>query len=280
MRFVFFNEFRPGVLRGEEVVDIGALLFQGTVHTPQEAIENLISNYDRLRPEIDRLLDSAKGVALSNVRLRAPVPRPLQLLCAIMNYTGDGRDPHEEVFMKSPMSIIGQGDTVCLPPVKARVFHHEAELALVIGRGGHQIRTSEAMDHVFGYTGFIDVSARDTGTAFHMRKSYDTFGPMGPVLVTADEIADPQNLHVQLSVNGKTRQDFSTSAMAVQIPRLIEIASSVSSLVPGDVIATGTHHLGMGPLQDGDEVALDIESIGRLQVQVEDPQRRHWDVPG
>ena len=278
MRFVFFDDFCPGVLRDDRVIDIGPLLYQGTVHTPQEALEALITGFDRVKPEIEGLLGKADGVPLSSVRLRAPVPRPLQLLCAIMNYTGDGREPHEEVFMKSPLSVIGQGDTVCLPPVKARVFHHEAELALVIGRGGHALPTSEAMDHVFGYTGFIDVSARDTGTGFHMRKSYDTFGPMGPVLVTADEIPDPQNLHVQLSVNGKVRQDFSTSLMAVQIPRLIEIASSVSSLVPGDVIATGTHHLGMGPIQDGDRVALNIEHVGRLEVQIEDPQKRHWDV--
>src|SRR5512142_3222287 len=116
MRFVFFDDFRPGVLRSDQVIDIGPLLFQGTVHTPQEALEAFVTGYGRLKPEIEGLLGKADGMPLSGVRLRAPVPRPLQLLCAIMNYTGDGREPHEEVFMKAPMSVVSQGDTVCLPP--------------------------------------------------------------------------------------------------------------------------------------------------------------------
>jgi 2-keto-4-pentenoate hydratase/2-oxohepta-3-ene-1,7-dioic acid hydratase in catechol pathway len=152
-------------------------------------------------------------------------------------------------------------------------------LAVVIKKKGKKIKASEAMEYVFGYTGFIDVSSRGVGNTYFLRKSFDTFGPMGPALVTADEVPDPQDLGVRLWVNDKLRQDFRTSDMAIQIRELIEEASTVCALEPGDVISTGTHHLGLGPIQNGDKVTLEIEHIGRMTVNVTDPLKRKWEVP-
>ncbi|MFN8516441.1 MAG: fumarylacetoacetate hydrolase family protein [Chloroflexia bacterium] len=156
-----------------------------------------------------------------------------------------------DVFLKSPASIIGDGDTVVLPPVEASIFHHEAELAFVIGKRGAKIPAAEAMDYVFGYVPFMDISARGTtGRTMFQGKSYDTFGPIGPAIVTADEIADPGiDLRAMLSVNGHLRQNFSTGDMANRIPELIAFGPEVCTLEPGDVIATGTNHQGLGPVQ-------------------------------
>lgn len=278
MKFAFFDEFRPGVVRDGKVYDLSGLLYRAEPHRPQDAVELLVTQFEELKPQIEAIATQGTGIPLERVRLRAPVPRPAQLLCAIRNYVEPGRTPEKGLFLKAPTSIIGDGDTVHLPKIQASVFHHEAELMVVLRRGGYNIPASEAMDYVFGYTGFIDVSAREAGNSFHMRKSYATFGPMGPFLVTADEIPDPHNLRVRFWVNDKLRQDYSTSDMATRIDSLIELASSIAPVLPGDVIATGTHHTGLGPLQDGDRVTMETERIGRLSVTVEDPLKRHWDI--
>ena len=276
MHFVFFDDFRPGILRDGRVYDIASLLDAQALHSPQEVVEAFIARYAELKPELQKL--SGTGIPVGSVRLRPPVPRPLQLLCAIRNYKEPGRTPEGGFFLKAPTSVVGPGDVVRLPNVQAKVFHFEAELAAVIGTGGGNIPRSEAMGHVFGYTAFIDASARESGNSFHMRKGYDTFGPMGPALVTADEIPDPHDLRVKLSVNGKVRQDFSTDDMYNRIDALVAQSSAIAPIVRGDVIATGTHHLGLGPIQEGDEVTLEIERIGSFTVRVEDPLHRRWDV--
>jgi 2-keto-4-pentenoate hydratase/2-oxohepta-3-ene-1,7-dioic acid hydratase in catechol pathway len=135
------------------------------------------------------------------------------------------------------------------------------------------------MDHVFGYVNFIDGSARGlppAGNTFFQMKSRDTFAPMGPYLVTADEIADPHQLHVQLWNNGTLMQDFNTSDMAHQIPRCIEWASAIHTLEPGDVLATGTNHRGLNAFQDGDQIELEVEGLGRLHFGVRDDLKRTW----
>ncbi len=280
MRFILFDDFRLGVLRGRTVIDASELLHPTVRSVSHEIVPHLISRFGELRPALEVLVQRGDGVPLESVRLRPPVPRPVQLLCAIRNYK-DGREiPEIDFFLKSPTSIIGPGDTVELPDVPARVFHHEAELAVVIGRAGRNVPAARAMDYVFGYTGFIDVSARNIGTSFYQRKSFVTFGPMGPVLVSADEIPDPHRLRVRLWVNGELRQDFNTAEMANRIEQLIAAASATSGLLPGDVIATGTHHEGLGPLQGGDVVTLEVECVGQMTVRVADPLGRTWDADG
>ena len=183
-------------------------------------------------------------------------------------------------FNKSSGSVIGNGDTIVLPSAPATVFEHEAELGLVIGKRASAIKAEDAYDYVFGYVNFIDVSCRGIGPAgrdsFFIGKSWDTFGPMGPALVTADEVADPLNLPVRLSVQGELRQDYSTRSMGHKIPELLEWITWITTLEPGDVVACGTHHQGLGPLQDGDVVEMEIAGFGKLTLNVTDELKRSW----
>jgi 2-keto-4-pentenoate hydratase/2-oxohepta-3-ene-1,7-dioic acid hydratase in catechol pathway len=279
MRYVFFDEFEPGVLHEGRVYSIAGLLAEAGAHSPQEALEYLIANERLLRPSINEVIGTRDGRVAASVRFRPPVTRPSKLLCAFANYREDGarNEVPLDVFLKSPASIIGDGDTVVLPPVDANIFHHEAELAFVIGKRASKVPAAEALDYVFGYVPFMDISARGAGgRTMFQGKSFDTFGPIGPAIVTADEIADPHALRVKLSVNGQLRQNFSTGDMANRIPQLIEFASQVCTLEPGDVIATGTNHQGLGPVQDGDSVALEIDGLGTLTVNVTDERKRTW----
>jgi 2-keto-4-pentenoate hydratase/2-oxohepta-3-ene-1,7-dioic acid hydratase in catechol pathway len=271
MRFVFYDDFTPGLEANGQVYDISSKLDRGN-HGLNSLLASFIQRHKEIKLE-------GSGKPLDSVRLRAPVPEPVQLLCAVVNYKEPGRDNLKDAdfFLKSQRCIIGNGDIIVLPPDKGvTVFHHEAEFAVVIGKEATNVPASKAMDYIFGYTGFIDVSARGLG-GFYKGKSWPTFAPMGPALVTADEIPDPHNVNVRLSVNGEPRQNYNTSDMNNRIDRLIEVASAVTPLLPGDVIATGTHHLGLGPLQDGDEVTLEVEHIGKITHKVQDSLKRKWD---
>ena len=280
MKFAFYDDFELAVVVGDRLVPVDGRIDLGADQPPQRRLETLISRYDKLKDALAEVADKGKGsVAVGDVRLRAPVPCPTQLICTIRNYLdGRPRSAYPEFFLKSPRSVIGHGDTVVLPPDEAKVFHHEAELAVVIGQGGEEIPEDEAMSHVFGYTGFIDVSARDIGASYYRKKGFRTFGPMGPYLVTADEIGDPQKLTAKFWVQGKQRQEFSTNQMDNSIARLINVASTVSGLGVGDVISTGTWHQGMGPLQDGDVATMEFEKIGTIAINVSDPSHRSWPV--
>ena len=157
------------------------------------------------------------------------------------------------------------------------IFHHEAELGLVIGSEAAHVNAEDAYQHIFGYVNFIDGSARGLGgNSFFQGKSWDTFGPVGPCIVTADEIDDPMDLNIRLWVNGNLRQDFSTSDMAYDIPRCIEWASGITSLEPGDILATGTNHQGLGAMQDGDVIELHIDGLDKLTINVRDDLKREW----
>ena len=273
MKFVLFDDFKPGVLKDDQVIDISGLLAGVDLKNPRETVRGIIANASGLASKIGSL----KGVPLASVRLRQPVPDPVQLLCAAKNYVDGHEAPKADFFLKAQGTIIGPGDTVELPPVQARVFHAEPELAFVIGKRAANVKAADAMDYVFGYTCFFDVSARGVSPTFYIHKSYVTFAPMGPAIVTADEIPDPHNLRIRMWVDDDLRQDFSTGQMANRIDKLIEVASSVCPLLPGDVIPTGTHHIGLGPVQDGETLTIEIERVGRLSVKVRDPQRRMWD---
>jgi 2-keto-4-pentenoate hydratase/2-oxohepta-3-ene-1,7-dioic acid hydratase in catechol pathway len=166
-----------------------------------------------------------------------------------------------------------------LPDVPATIFEGEAEMALVIGKRASKVKASEAMDYVFGYTNFIDGSARGllpAGNTFYQMKSRDTFAPMGPYLVTADEIRDPGHLQIRLWVNTVLKQNFNTSDMAHKIARCIEWVTSIHTLEPGDVLATGTNHRGLSAFQDGDKIELETDGLGRLRFDVRDDLKRTW----
>jgi 2-keto-4-pentenoate hydratase/2-oxohepta-3-ene-1,7-dioic acid hydratase in catechol pathway len=278
MQLVHFDSFRLGVLNGGSVVDVTDIVGD-TGLSPQSRLEALIANWEELAPALRDAVGRGGAVPLDQVRLRPSVPRPGQLVCAAVNYLEANRpEPGPfNAFLKAPTSIIASGETVELPDTPATVFHFEPELALVIRKRAAFLAPEAAMDHVFGYTPFYDVSARGLPGGFFLGKSWHTFAPMGPALVTADEVPNPNDLRVLLTVNGETRQDFSTGSMARHVPQLLAEITKVIALEPGDVVATGVHHDGLSPIKGGDRVRVTIERVGpALEVSVHDALNRSW----
>ncbi|MEZ4733417.1 MAG: fumarylacetoacetate hydrolase family protein [Caldilineaceae bacterium] len=279
MKLVLFDDFKLGVLQEERIFDASAAVKDLGHHTPQEMMQMVITQWATLRPQIEGAIQGQQGVALSETRVRPPVPRPGQLVCLAGNYL-EPQKPERglfNAFLKSPNSVIGLNDTVELCPADATVFHFEPELAIVIGKPASRLSADEAMDCVFGYTQFIDVSSRGLPGGFFLGKSWHTFGPMGPVIVTKDELAAPNALGIKLWVNDELRHDISTADMDRHIPELLAEVTNVLPLEPGDVVSTGTHHFGLAPVQDGDTVRLQIDGLGpALVVRCHDPRKRHW----
>ena len=282
MKLMYFDDFKLGVVKVDAVVDVSKLV-KDIPHTgPQELMSGLIERFAKYKAKLQKAAAAGKGVPLKKVRIRPPLPRPHNIDCMAVNYMEDGTRTEPapiNAFHKSPSGVIGDGDTLVLPDVPATVFEGEAEMALVIGKRASKVPAAKAMSHIFGYVNFIDGSARGlppSGNTFYQMKSRDTFAPMGPYIVTADEIADPHRLQVRLWVNGTLMQNFNTSDMAHKIPRCIEWVSSIHTLEPGDVLATGTNHRGLNPFQDGDRVELEVEGLGRLRIKVRDDLKRTW----
>lgn len=282
MKLSMFNEFQLGVIKGDRIVSVGEAVKDIDYHTPQELMEKVIINFAELAPRFQEIVNKSEGVPIASVRLRSPLTKPTNIDCMAVNYmeSGTRAEPAPiNAFHKSPNAIIGDGDTMVLPDVPATIFEGEAELAVVIGKRATKVNQAEAMNYVFGYLNFIDGSARGlppAGNSFYQMKSRDTFAPMGPYLVTADEVPDPHNLKVQLWNNGVLMQDYHTSDMTNKIPRCIEWISSIHTLEPGDIVATGTNHRGLNPFLDGDQIEIEVEGLGRLHFQVRDDLKRTW----
>lgn len=220
----------------------------------------------------------SEQIDLAHTRLAAPIPRPPKIICIGLNY----RDHAEEskmaipevptVFAKFPTAVIGPGQPIILPKASTRP-DYEAEFAVVIGRGGRHIPESKWRDHVFGYTMMNDVSARDFQMAtsqWMMGKTFDTFAPIGPCIVTADEIEDPHNLDISMVLSGDVMQHSNTKNLIFGVPKLIAYLSSIFTLEPGDIIATGTP-AGVGfartpprYLKPGDECRVRVQGVGEL----------------
>jgi 2-keto-4-pentenoate hydratase/2-oxohepta-3-ene-1,7-dioic acid hydratase in catechol pathway len=282
MKLMHFDDYKLGVVTGDSVVDVSSVV-QDIPHTgPHDLINGLIERFAGYRPRLEEAARRGKAVALADVRIRPPLPRPVNIDCMAVNYMEDGTRTEPapiNAFHKSPNAVIGSGDTMVLPDVPATIFEGEAEVAVVIGKRARDVKATDAMGCVFGYVNFIDGSARGLpppGNVFYQMKSRDTFAPIGPYIVTADEIADPHRLQVRLWVNGELKQNFNTSDMAHKIPRCIEWVSSIHTLEPGDVLATGTNHRGLSAFQDGDVVELESEGLGRLRISVRDALKRTW----
>jgi 2-keto-4-pentenoate hydratase/2-oxohepta-3-ene-1,7-dioic acid hydratase in catechol pathway len=242
----------------------------------------LIERFQEYRGPLEQAAARGQGQPVSGVRVRPPLPRPSNIVCMAVNYMEDGTRSEPapiNAFMKAPNAIIGNGDTMVLPDEPATIFEGEAEVALVIGKRAARVKAADAMSYIFGYTNFIDGSARGllpTGNTFYQMKSRDTFAPIGPWLVTADEIKDPHKLQIRLSVNGTLKQNFNTDDMAHKIPRCIEWVTSIHTLEPGDIIATGTNHRGLSSFMDGDKIELETEGLGKLRINVRDDLKRTW----
>jgi 2-keto-4-pentenoate hydratase/2-oxohepta-3-ene-1,7-dioic acid hydratase in catechol pathway len=282
MKLCYFDDFKLGVIKGANVVDVSAIVADIPHTGPHNLISGLIERFDAYRGKLEAAVAASAGVALSGVRLRPPLPKPGNIDCMAVNYMENGTRAAPaplNAFNKAPSTVIGQGDTMVLPDVPATIFEGEAEIAVVIGKRASHVSQADAMGHIFGYINFIDGSARGlppAGAVFFQMKSRDTFTPIGPYLVTADEIPDPHNLHVRLWVNGEVKQDFNTSDMAHKIPRCIEWVSAIHTLEPGDIIATGTNHRGLSSFMDGDKVELEVEGLGKLAISVRDDLKRTW----
>jgi len=282
VKLLYFDDFRLGVLKGDTVVDVSKTV-NSIQHTgPHDLINGLIERFADYRKKLEKAAASGRGIPVKKVKIRPPLPKPYNIDCMAVNYMEDGTRSEPapiNAFHKSPSAVIGDGDTIVLPDVPASIFEGEAEMALVIGRRASNVKAANAMKHVFGYVNFIDGSARDlppAGNTFYQMKSRDTFAPMGPYLVTADEVRYPHHLQIRLWVNGVLKQDFNTGDMAHKIPRCIEWVSSIHTLNPGDVLATGTNHRGLSAFQDGDRIELEVEGLGRLRVKVRDALKRTW----
>lgn len=283
MRIASFDDGRIGVVGTDESVhDVTDLLQQYDPLGPQDLLPDLISHFDELRPELERRSSSGGGMSLGEIRLGSPLTRPTKIVCLIGNYReGTDRPPQiMDIFFKSPEGIVGHGDTVVIPPHPATIFHHEAEIAVVIGRETKDISEDDAMNAIFGYVVFNDVSARGLGREginSFLGKSLDTFAGFGPWIKTADEVGDPYDLHITVDVNGERRQDYYTNDIERPIKELISQISSVTTLHPGDVICCGTNHQGLGAMQDGDEVVTAIDGIGSFTLYVKDDKKRTWE---
>jgi len=282
MKIGFFDDYKLGVITREGIIDVSSLVSEIPRLGPHDLINGLIAHYETYRGRLEEAAGSRRAVPLASVRLRAPLPRPVNIDCMAVNYMEDGtrKEPAPiNAFHKSPSAIIGPQETMVLPDVPASVFEGEAELGVVIGKRARNVTASEAMDYVFGYVNFIDGSARGLpppNNVFFQMKSRDTFAPIGPYLVTKDEIKDPHGLQVRLWNNGMLRQNFNTSDMAHKIPRCIEWASALHTLEPGDILASGTNHRGLHAFQDGDRIELEIDQLGRLAIDVRDDLKRTW----
>jgi len=280
MRFVTFQRnasVEPGILSDENVISLKGVGFDSIL----QVIEGGAAALERLRVWT---LDAPAGqvVPLAGVRLLAPLPRPPKIICIGLNYRDHALESKAEipsvptVFSKYATAVIGPDAEIVLPKGSAEP-DYEAELAFVVGKGGRYIPKENWQEHVFGYTNFHDVSARDCQAAtsqWMIGKTFDTFAPIGPAIVTADEVPDPHQLRIQMIINGEVLQDSNTSELVFRIPDLIEHLSSVFTLEPGDVVSTGTP-AGVGEartpprwLRPGDETVVRISGLGELRNRV------------
>jgi len=275
----------PGVLTpdGSGVMSLAGVAPLGS--TPQHTMENIIDGFDELRPQFEAAVAVEPSLPLASVRLRAPLPRPSKILACIANYWEHAqREPRPlNMFLKNPDAVIGPGDTIELPDFTVPwMFMHEAELGIVIKGPAKRVSRDSWRSVVFGYTGYIDGTGRGEGRSTWGRgswlgKSFDTFCPIGPCIATADEIADPNGLWVQFWDDGQLRHNYNTDDMEHRVPELIEFASRTMTLRSGDLIACGTNHEGLGPIQDGETLRMLVHGIGEFAVTVRDPLKRSWE---
>ncbi len=205
MKLAYYDDYTLGVIENDAIIDVSAAVSGTGASNPQGQIEAVISGWDTYGARIAEAAQGQAGTPLSSVSLRAPLPRPGQLLCLAGNYIEPDHPTKEtfNAFLKSNTSVMGQDAVVELPDTDASVFHFEPELAIVIGKRASKLSADEALDHIFGYTQFIDVSARGLPGGFFLGKSWHTFGPMGPALVTADEVGDANDLPAKMWINGQ-----------------------------------------------------------------------------
>jgi 2-keto-4-pentenoate hydratase/2-oxohepta-3-ene-1,7-dioic acid hydratase in catechol pathway len=284
MKIASFNHFHVGVVDGNTVYDMTDLLPSFLNGLPRQRVNWLISNWAEMLPIFKNFKQKGKAYALDYIQLLSANPGAPNVFAAPANYqkhigelgdraiTKPSRSARQQgFFLKSPASMVGSGNHLLLPKGSTRRFDHESELAVIIGKAGRHIPQKDAMSHIFGYACLIDATMRiEPGVAEEersMRKSFETFTPTGPYLVTADEVPNPSNLKNRLWVNNVLKQNANTSEMIVGIAELIEMISSVLPIQVGDVIATGTPE-GVGPMEIDDIIRIEIDCVGTMVLKV------------
>jgi 2-keto-4-pentenoate hydratase/2-oxohepta-3-ene-1,7-dioic acid hydratase in catechol pathway len=276
MRFVTIQRetYRePGVLFDDQVIGLRGAGFDNMI----SVIAGGADAMDRVMRWIDGP-PSSEFLDPATVKLASPIPHPPKIICIGLNYRDHAEETKQPipqtptVFAKFPTAVTGHQHPIVLPKNSTKP-DYEAELAVVIGRGGRHISERDWERHVFGYTMLNDVSARDFQMAtsqWMIGKTFDTFAPIGPAIVTADEIPDPHSLPISLTLNGEVMQNSNTCNLIFKVPQLIAYLSSVFTLEPGDIISTGTPAgvgAGRNPpvwLKSGDEVVVRVEGLGEL----------------
>lgn len=282
MKICWFNDNRLGVVDGNTVRDVTEVLGKLPERTyPGPLGDLLVRHLDQVRPKIERLASAAPALSLNEVRLNSPVARPSKIIGVPVNYHAHVEEAKADVatftdrytggireqglFLKANSSLIGCSEAVVITKPE-RLTHHELELAVIIGKTVSNVSTEDALSCIAGYAIGLDMTVRGPEDR-SFRKSLDTFSVLGPWMVTADAISDPQQLDMKLLVNGEVRQATSTAKMIMPIAEQIAWASSFYTLYPGDIIYTGTCE-GVGPVKPGDTMHAEIEGIGSMTVAV------------
>jgi len=282
MRFCRFGDSRLGLVEGSNVRDVTAALdVLPSFRHPLPTHDVLIANLDRVAERARAIAPQSPTLPLASLKLLSPVANPGKIIGAPINYRkhleeviGDPEIHYQSkineiqkagVFLKATSSLVGPGEGIALRKLDRR-NDHELELAFVIGKQANHVSRAEALKYIAGYAIGLDITIRGPEER-SLRKSPDSYTILGPWLVTADEIPNPGNLDLGITVNGDVRQSSNTKYMILGVPELIEFASSFYTLYPGDIIITGTPE-GVSPIVPGDVVVASIEKIGSMEVKV------------
>lgn len=279
IKLVRFNGNRIGLLEEGVIHDITDREGFDPCAWPPVSAVTTIARYCENPDTLLRDAGTLPRIALADARLQCPVDWPNKVIAFPANYHAHIDEARtapfglisafpanaQGFFLKANSSLSGPADAIQLPAV-SREIHHECELAVIIGKGGRHIAVEDALEHVFGYSALIDMVVRGREERV-MRKSFDTFCPLGPWITLARDVPNPSDIDIRLTVNGEERQRANTRDLIVPIPHMIAMASAVVTLFPGDVIATGTP-AGVGPVRDGDRIVSEVVGVATLSLDV------------
>ncbi len=282
MQLCRFNDNRLGLVEGDRVKDVtAALKILPASHYPLPTYDLMIANLPAIRAEVEKLAGDAKVLALADCTLLSPVANPGKIVAAPVNYKkhleeaqSDPELHHQNqiaeiqrvgLFLKATSSLGGAGDDIVIRHPDRRT-DHEIELVAIIGTKADRVKREDAMKHIAGYCIGLDITVRGPEER-SLRKSIDTYSVMGPYMVTADSVTNPDKLGFELTVNGETRQKSNTSDLIIGIADLIVFASAYYTLMPGDLLMTGTPD-GVGPIKSGDVIDARIDQLGAMKVRV------------
>ncbi|SFL40282.1 fumarylacetoacetate hydrolase family protein [Geodermatophilus ruber] len=289
MKLALFDDARLGVVSADDTTLVDVTDALPWPHDPDPLTAGwwraLCRDFAAVAPRLREAAAAGTPRPVAGVTLRAPVLGPSKVIAAASNYGAHVAEMHGvqertlgrveawmmefDVFLKAPSSIVGPGAAIVLPPdvvAAGHEVHHESELVVVIGAGGKDIPVEQAMDAVLGFTAGLDITVRSAADRSR-RKSYDTFSPLGPWLVTADEIGDGSDLDIRLACGGELRQEVNTGDLLTPVPQIVSYASQVMTLLPGDVLFTGAPP-GVGPIAAGEKLEMTISRIGSMTVAV------------